>query len=143
MTNHNRQNNQHANKQKQGKTQIPQPDLRLTIRKRASDTATNGGVKGKVLALDAFSFKNLEKASINMESASQMGLQNGSFLKTKLLPELLAKEPPTRSTLCMDYDMHGLSENSLMPVGWPLHLDGAVKQWCTHRTATFQELLIT
>ena len=27
-----------------------------------------------------------------------------------------------------------------MPVGWPLHLDGAVKQWCVHRTATFQEL---
>ena len=30
----------------------------------------------------------------------------------------------------------------LMPVGWPLHLDldGAVKQWCVHRTAAFQEL---
>jgi hypothetical protein len=34
----------------------------------------------------------------------------------------------------------GLLEDSLMPVGWPLHLDGAVKQWCVHRTATFQEL---
>ena len=34
----------------------------------------------------------------------------------------------------------GLLDDSLMPVGWVLHLDGAVKQWCVHRTATFQEL---
>ena len=27
-----------------------------------------------------------------------------------------------------------------MPVGWPLHLDGAVKQRCVHRTTTLQEL---
>jgi len=33
-----------------------------------------------------------------------------------------------------------LLDDSLMPVGWPLHLDGAVKQWSVHRTATFQEL---
>ena len=33
-----------------------------------------------------------------------------------------------------------LLDDSLMAVGWPLHLDGAVKQWCVHRTATFQEL---
>ena len=31
-------------------------------------------------------------------------------------------------------------DDSLMPVGWPPHLDGAVKQWCVHRTTTFQEL---
>jgi len=27
-----------------------------------------------------------------------------------------------------------------MPVGWPLHLDGAVKQRCIHRTTTLSEL---
>ena len=32
----------------------------------------------------------------------------------------------------------GLLDDSLMPVGWPLNLDGAVKQWCVHRTATFK-----
>ena len=30
----------------------------------------------------------------------------------------------------------GCLEDSLMPVGWPLHLDGAVKQRCIHRTTT-------
>ena len=34
----------------------------------------------------------------------------------------------------------GLLEDSLMQVGWPLHLDGAVKQRCVHRTTTLQEL---
>jgi len=34
----------------------------------------------------------------------------------------------------------GLLEDSPMPVGWPLHLDGAVKQRCVHRTTTLQEL---
>ena len=34
----------------------------------------------------------------------------------------------------------GLLEDSLMPVGWQLHLDGAVKQRCVHRTTTLQEL---
>jgi len=27
-----------------------------------------------------------------------------------------------------------------MPVGWPLHIDGAVRQCCVHRTSTQQEL---
>ena len=27
-----------------------------------------------------------------------------------------------------------------MPVGWPLHIDGAVRQNCAHRDATLQEL---
>ena len=27
-----------------------------------------------------------------------------------------------------------------MPVGWPLHIDGAVQQCCIHRSATLQEL---
>ena len=27
-----------------------------------------------------------------------------------------------------------------MPVGWPLHIDGAVRQCCIHRSATLQEL---
>ena len=27
-----------------------------------------------------------------------------------------------------------------MPVGWPLHIDGAVRQCCLHRAATLQEL---
>ena len=27
-----------------------------------------------------------------------------------------------------------------MPVGWPLHIDGAVRQGCIHRSATLQEL---
>jgi hypothetical protein len=39
MANHNQRNNQHTNKQKHGKTQIPQPDLRLTNRKTAKQTA--------------------------------------------------------------------------------------------------------
>ena len=30
----------------------------------------------------------------------------------------------------------GCLEDSLMSVGWPLHLDGAVKQRCLHRTTT-------
>ena len=34
----------------------------------------------------------------------------------------------------------GLLEDSLIPVGWPLHLDEAVKQRCVHRTTTLQEL---
>jgi hypothetical protein len=34
----------------------------------------------------------------------------------------------------------GLLEDSLMPVGWPLHIDGAVKQRCVHRTTTLKEL---
>jgi hypothetical protein len=34
----------------------------------------------------------------------------------------------------------GCLEDSLMPVGWPLHLDGAVKQRCIHRTTTLREL---
>ena len=34
----------------------------------------------------------------------------------------------------------GLLEDSHMPVGWPLHIDGAVRQYCIHRYATLQEL---
>ena len=34
----------------------------------------------------------------------------------------------------------GLLEDSHMPVGWPLHIDGAVRQCCIHRYATLQEL---
>ena len=34
----------------------------------------------------------------------------------------------------------GLLEDSHMPVGWPLHIDGAVRQYCIHRTASLQEL---
>ena len=35
---------------------------------------------------------------------------------------------------------HGLLEDSHMPVGWPLHIDGAVRQCCIHRAASLQEL---
>ena len=34
----------------------------------------------------------------------------------------------------------GLLEESHMPVGWPLHIDGAVRQCCVHRDTTLQEL---
>ena len=34
----------------------------------------------------------------------------------------------------------GLLEDSHMPVGWPLHIDGAVRQCCIHRAASQQEL---
>ena len=34
----------------------------------------------------------------------------------------------------------GLLEQSHMPVGWPLHIDGAVRQSCAHRDSTLQEL---
>ena len=34
----------------------------------------------------------------------------------------------------------GLLEDSHMPVGWPLHIDGAVRQRCVHRDTTLQEL---
>ena len=34
----------------------------------------------------------------------------------------------------------GLLEQSHMPVGWPLHIDGAVRQNCAHRDTTLQEL---
>jgi hypothetical protein len=34
----------------------------------------------------------------------------------------------------------GLLEESHMPVGWPLHIDGAVRQRCIHRDSTLQEL---
>ena len=30
----------------------------------------------------------------------------------------------------------GLLKDSLMPVGWPLHIDGAVKQLCIHQETT-------
>ena len=33
-----------------------------------------------------------------------------------------------------------LLEDSHMPVGWPLHIHGAVRQCCIHRSATLQEL---
>ena len=33
----------------------------------------------------------------------------------------------------------GLLEQSHMPVGWPLHIDGAVRQSCAHRDTTLQE----
>ena len=33
----------------------------------------------------------------------------------------------------------GLLEDSHMPVGWPLHIDGAVRQCCIHRAASLQE----
>ena len=37
-------------------------------------------------------------------------------------------------------EQHGdrLLEDSHMPVGWPLHIDGAVRQCCIHRSATLQ-----
>ena len=35
---------------------------------------------------------------------------------------------------------NGLLEDSHVPVGWPLHIDGAVRQCCIHRSATLQEL---
>ena len=31
-------------------------------------------------------------------------------------------------------------DDSHMPIGWPLHIDGAVRQCCIHRNATVQEL---
>ena len=34
----------------------------------------------------------------------------------------------------------GLLEQSHMPVGWSLHIDGAVRQNCAHRGTTLQEL---
>ena len=34
----------------------------------------------------------------------------------------------------------GLLEDSHMPVGWPHHIDGAVRQCCIHRAASLQEL---
>ena len=34
----------------------------------------------------------------------------------------------------------GLLEDSHMPVGWPLHIDGAVRQCCILRAASLQEL---
>ena len=34
----------------------------------------------------------------------------------------------------------GLLEQSHMPVGWPGHIDGAVRQSCAHRDTTLQEL---
>ena len=33
----------------------------------------------------------------------------------------------------------GLLEDSHMPVGWPLYIDGAVRQCCIHRAASLQE----
>ena len=36
----------------------------------------------------------------------------------------------------------GLLEESHMPVGWPLHIDGAVRQRCVHRDTTMQEQMI-
>ena len=34
----------------------------------------------------------------------------------------------------------GLLEQSHVPVGWPLHIDGAVQQSCAHRDTTLKEL---
>ena len=31
-------------------------------------------------------------------------------------------------------------DESHMPIGWPLFIDGAVRQFCVHKTATVQEL---
>ena len=50
---------------------------------------------------------------------------------------------PTKS-ICqgtiIEQNGDGLLEDSHMPVGWPLHIDGAVRQCCIHRSATLQEL---
>ena len=34
----------------------------------------------------------------------------------------------------------GLLDDSMMPIGWPLHIDGAVKQRCAHRDTTLQQM---
>ena len=39
-----------------------------------------------------------------------------------------------------EHNGDGLLEDSHMPVGWPLHIDGAVRQCYIHRSATLQEL---
>ena len=36
----------------------------------------------------------------------------------------------------IEQNSDGLLEDSHMPVGWPLHIDGAVWQCCIHRSAT-------
>ena len=36
----------------------------------------------------------------------------------------------------MEQNGDGLLEDSHMPVGWPLHIDGAVRQCCMHRAAS-------
>ena len=54
----------------------------------------------------------------------------------------MAKQSATHKLLgtVSEQNGDGLLEDSLMPGGWPLHLDGAVKQRCVHRTTTLQEL---
>ena len=34
----------------------------------------------------------------------------------------------------------GLLEESYMPIGWPFHIDGAVRQRCIHQESTLDEL---
>ena len=38
--------------------------------------------------------------------------------------------------IIIEQNGNGLLEDSHMPVGWPLHIDGTVRQCCIHRSAT-------
>ena len=40
--------------------------------------------------------------------------------------------------IIIEQNGNGLLEDSHMPVGWPLHIDGAVRQCCIHRAASLE-----
>ena len=52
---------------------------------------------------------------------------------------LKAIDVPMLGTI-IEQNGDGLLEQSHMPVGWPLHIDGAVRQSCSHRDTTLQKL---
>jgi len=73
----------------------------------------------------------------------------GNYVGKHQIPTWLLFRPNAMSYGTIDVPMlgtiieqngDGLLEDSYMPVGWPLHIDGAVRQCCIHRAASLQEL---
>ena len=60
-------------------------------------------------------------------------------LQTKQISLKVTIDVPMLGTI-IEQNGDGLLEQSHMPVGWPLHIDGAVRQNCAHRGTTLQEL---
>ena len=101
----------------------PMHGLRLIIREDATPCGNSQRLKPW----------NLEEVATRGLLASETWQCNKSHISLKT-----TIDAPLLGTV-IEQNGDGLLNDSLMPVGWPMHLDGAVKR-CLHRTATLQEL---